>query len=160
MKQLLAALGTALALSLTLFAAVSVSHPEAASAASSTPKRVTAFNFAKSQAGKPYCYGGEGSAHHSASCYDCSGLVYTAYLHAGIRLPRTADAQRSSSKTYRISKSHAKDGDLIFWGYGHVELVDRVGSTVYRYGAHHSRTRLSRERLYGSPVFYHVKTAG
>jgi cell wall-associated NlpC family hydrolase len=132
----------------------------ASSADAATSKRVTAFNFAKSQAGKPYCYGGEGSAHHSASCYDCSGLIYTAYLHAGISLPRTADRQRESSKVYRISKSHAKDGDLIFWGYGHVEMVDRVGSTVYRYGAHHSGTRLSREKLYGSPVFYHVRHSG
>lgn len=153
MKKLLAVLITVVAVFGT--SAVAIAAP-----ASATTKRVAAFNFAKSQAGKPYCYGGEGSKTRSASCYDCSGLVYTAYLHAGISLPRTADAQRKSSKVTRITKAKAQDGDLIFWGYGHVELVDRVGSKVYRYGAHHSGTRLSRESLYGSPVFYHVKNSG
>lgn len=160
MNRFLTAAVAAITIALSGSAVIGVSHPEAAHAASSTPKRVKAFTFAKSQTGKPYCWAGAGSKTKSHSCYDCSGLVYTAYLHAGISLPRTADAQRGSSKTYRISKANAKDGDLIFWGYGHVEMVDRVGSKVYRYGAHHSGTRLSRERLYGSPVFYHVKTSG
>jgi cell wall-associated NlpC family hydrolase len=152
-KKLLAALVAAAAV-------FGTSAVVTASPATATTKRVAAFNWAKTQAGKPYCYGGEGSKTRSASCYDCSGFVYTAYLHAGISLPRTADAQRKSSKVTRISKAHAQDGDLIFWGYGHVELVDRVGTKVYRYGAHHSGTRISRESLYGSPVFYHVKNSG
>jgi len=153
-KKVLAVLLSATLLGLALGFVLPVSADAA------TAKRVVAFNFAKSQAGKPYCYGGEGSKTKSASCYDCSGLIYTAYLHAGISLPRTADNQRRSSKVVRISKSQTKDGDLIFWGYGHVEMVDRVGSRVYRYGAHHSGTRLSRESLYGSPVFYHVRNSG
>jgi cell wall-associated NlpC family hydrolase len=152
-KKLLAALVAAAAV-------FGTSAVVTASPATATTKRVAAFNWAKTQAGKPYCYGGEGSKTRSASCYDCSGLVYTAYLHVGISLPRTADKQRTSSKVTRISKAKAQDGDLIFWGYGHVELVDRVGTKVYRYGAHHSGTRLSRESLYGSPVFYHVKNSG
>jgi cell wall-associated NlpC family hydrolase len=152
MKKLLVALVTAA----VAFGTISVSAP-----ADATTKRVTAWNFAKSQAGKPYCYGGEGSRTRSASCYDCSGLTYTAYLHAGISLPRTADAQRRSSKVVHISKANARTGDLVFWGYGHVEFVYRDSNgKVWRFGAHHSGTRISKESLYGSPAFYHVRNSG
>lgn len=116
-----------------------------------TSRRLTALAWALRQRGKPYIYGGTGPRG-----FDCSGLVMKSYAHAGISLPRTADRQRASHKVYRISKARAKDGDLVFWGYGHVEFYYHGG----RYGAHHSGTRISHESLYGSPAFYHVKGTG
>lgn len=81
--------------------------------------RVIAYEYAAAQAGKPYCWGGDGP-----SCYDCSGLVYEAYLHAGILLPRTTYDMLDSPLLVQISRSQAKRGDLAFFGPGHVEMVD------------------------------------
>ena len=54
--------------------------------AATNPPRLVAFDWAKSQAGKPYIYGGTGP-----NGYDCSGLVYAAYKRAGFTLPRTTN---------------------------------------------------------------------
>jgi cell wall-associated NlpC family hydrolase len=81
--------------------------------------RVIAYRYAAAQAGKWYCWGGVGP-----SCYDCSGLVYEAYRHAGISLPRTTYEMLDSRLLVRISRSQAKRGDLAFFGPGHVEMVD------------------------------------
>ena len=81
--------------------------------------RVIAYEYAVAQAGKPYCWGGDGP-----SCYDCSGLVYEAYLHAGILLPRTTYGMLASPLLVQVSRSQAERGDLAFFGPGHVEMVD------------------------------------
>jgi hypothetical protein len=80
--------------------------------------RVIAYEYAIAQKGKSYCWGGDGP-----SCYDCSGLIYEAYLHAGILLPRTTYGMLGSSLLIQISRSQAKRGDLAFFGSGHVEMV-------------------------------------
>ena len=54
--------------------------------AAAKPPRVVAFAWAKTQAGKPYIYGGTGP-----KGYDCSGLVYAAYKRVGFTLPRTTE---------------------------------------------------------------------
>lgn len=79
--------------------------------------RLAVWNYALRQQGKPYIWGGTGPAG-----FDCSGLVYAAYLSRGIRLPRTTYEMLGSWRLVRISKSHAKRGDLAFFGTGHVEL--------------------------------------
>ena len=71
------------------------------------------------QVGVPYRYGG-----HSASGFDCSGLVQYAYENAGKRVPRTtADLWRQARPV------HARDlevGDVLFFDIegkvGHVGL--------------------------------------
>ena len=88
-------------------------------AARETRLRLTAWRYAIHQRGKPYIYGDSGPAG-----FDCSGLVYTAYRRAGIMLPRTTYGMLGSWRLVRISKSHAKRGDLAFFGTGHVELYD------------------------------------
>jgi len=80
--------------------------------------RVIAYEYAVAQAGKSYCWGGDGP-----SCYDCSGLVYEAYLAAGIQLPRTTYEMLDSPLLVQISRSQARRGDLAFFGPGHVEMV-------------------------------------
>jgi len=84
--------------------------------AGTTYPRLVAFDWAKTQAGKPYEYGGTGP-----SGYDCSGLVYAAYKKAGYTLPRTTEEMLSSRMFGRTSSPNP--GELAFFGSGHVELV-------------------------------------
>ena len=67
------------------------------------------------------------------SAYDCSSFTRAAYARIGIRLPRTAAAQRSwlaAGNGTRIPPGREKAGDLIFWDsyrgpnqIGHVVIV-------------------------------------
>jgi peptidoglycan DL-endopeptidase CwlO len=95
------------------------------------PLRLRAYRWAARQKGHPYVWGGTGPG------FDCSGLVMEAYLHSGMRLPRTTTEMLASRKLIRIR--HPRMGDLAFYGTGHVELFRRWG---YTFGAHH----------YGTPV--------
>jgi peptidoglycan DL-endopeptidase CwlO len=67
-----------------------------------------AVAYARAQVGKPYCYGGSGSA-----CFDCSGLTMMAWRQAGISLPHSSAAQYNVGR--RISASELQPGDLIFY---------------------------------------------
>ncbi len=126
-KLILAALAAAV-LALTLTALV-----PARASASTAPTRLVALEWAEHQAGKWYCWGGTGP-----SCFDCSGLVMTAYAHAGIRLPRTTFEMLDSRILRRIPASQRRRGDLAFYGTGHVELVTARGT----YGALNTGTRI------------------
>src|SRR5258708_1080011 len=111
--------------------------PPAPASASTTPKRLIAWAWAEHQAGKWYCWGGTG-----ASCFDCSGLVMTAYAHAGIFLPRTTTEMLGSRLLRRIPASQRRRGDLAFYGSGHVELVTFHGT----FGALHPGTPIAWHR--------------
>lgn len=91
--------------------------------------RLRAYAWAAKQTGHPYQWGGTGPG------FDCSGLVMMAYLHAGIRLPRTTMAMLASPKLVRVA--HPRMGDLAFYGPFHVELFRRWG---YTFGAHDSHS--------------------
>ena len=96
-----------------------------------TNLRLGALHWAEHQAGKWYCWGGTGP-----SCYDCSGLVFSAYRHMGIWLPRDTYGMLASPKLRWIPARDAKPGDLAFYGTGHVELVVRGGTFgALTYGA-------------------------
>jgi len=99
--------------------------------------RVAALHWAESQAGKPYIYGGTGPYG-----YDCSGLVYEAYLREGVAIPRTTYGMLGSWHLYRVYRPAG--GDLAFYGSGHVELVARAG---YTFGALHTGTVLGYHRI-------------
>lgn len=77
--------------------------------------RELAYQWAQTQAGAPYRYGGQGSGG-----YDCSGLVRSAYRHAGIWLPRTTGEMLQYRRL--DEESSPRQGDLVFFGTGHVEL--------------------------------------
>jgi cell wall-associated NlpC family hydrolase len=111
----------------------SAAHPAATHARATSParrvhhhhhaklvRRLGAFYWARHQAGKPYEWGGTGP-----SGYDCSGLVWAAYRHEGIKLPRTTYQMLASSILVWIPASKVRPGDLAFYGSGHVEMVDR-----------------------------------
>ena len=94
--------------------------------------RIRAYYWALSQKGHPYQWGGTGPG------FDCSGLVMMAYRHAGIDLPRTTYGMLNSPLLVRVA--HPREGDLAFYGLGHVELFRRWG---YTFGAHDYSTPVS-----------------
>ena len=123
----------AILLSLVLLVGA-VSLPQPASS-SPVPRHLLAYRYATWQQGKWYCWGGTGP-----SCYDCSGLVVSAYRYAGIYLPRTTYGMLSDPQLIQIPRWETRWGDLAFYGSGHVELVGPWGGTI---GAHSSGERIS-----------------
>jgi hypothetical protein len=118
------ALGRGILVALSALLIVGVLAPLAPSPASASTRsqRLTALRWAERQAGKWYCFGGTGG------CFDCSGLVMSAYRHAGISIPRTTYGMLASPKLHRIAASQRQRGDLAFYGSGHVELVTARGT--------------------------------
>jgi cell wall-associated NlpC family hydrolase len=105
---------------------------QSAPSAAALPTRIRALDWAKSQYGKPYQFGGTGPYG-----FDCSGLVMQAYRHAGITLPRTTYGMLGSRHLIRVRSP--EKGDLAFYGSGHVELYAHADFT---YGAHSSGERI------------------
>lgn len=81
-----------------------------AASQSKTEKRNAVVQLAKEQVGKSYVYGATGP-----SAFDCSCLAQYVYKKAAKKtLPRTTYGQVTKGK--RVSLSHLKKGDLLFWG--------------------------------------------
>jgi cell wall-associated NlpC family hydrolase len=104
-----------------------------------------AVAVARKQIGKPYRYGGNGPAG-----FDCSGLVQYVYKKAGVRLPRTADAQHAHVKRH-VKFTDLATGDLVyFYGDGHTGIVSKVtGGKVYMIHAAHTGTRIKQVLVNG-----------
>jgi cell wall-associated NlpC family hydrolase len=83
-----------------------------------------AVEWALSQIGTPYVWGGE----TPGVGFDCSGLVQAAYEVAGITLPRVAQDQYDST-TKLASGAPLAPGDLVFFGAG-LKAIDHVGLFV------------------------------
>ena len=153
MRKLLAASLLALA--------VVVSAPSVtAHAATRTPVQYSAvwadnsaLNWAETQVGAWYRYGGTGPYW---SGYDCSGLVYAAYRHVGISLPRTTYEMLGSAHLRRTYSPQR--GDLAFYGSGHVEIVTGWGSWV-TFGAEEPGTQVGWHRAsawWHPTMYFHV----
>jgi len=101
-----------------------------------SPAVVAAINYALSQLGKPYSWGGTGP-----DSFDCSGLVMMAYQAAGVELPRTSQDQWAQGT--RIPDGQEKAGDLVFFAGGdgtpdapgHVGLVTGKNQMIEAYAA-------------------------
>jgi cell wall-associated NlpC family hydrolase len=123
--------------------------PAATAAMTMTQRDAAAYRWALTQKGKWYRYGGTGP-----STYDCSGLIYAAYLRQGHVIPRTTYGMLASRRLVRVA--HPRAGDLAFFGSGHVEFYAGGHST---FGAHHTGTRLSYrayDAYYHPTAFYRV----
>jgi cell wall-associated NlpC family hydrolase len=86
-------------------------------APASANRRQDAMSWALHRIGCSYSYGGT-SCHPG---FDCSGLVYAAYAHVGMRLPRTTYGMLHSSAIVPQT-NHPHPGNLVFFGDGHVTL--------------------------------------
>jgi cell wall-associated NlpC family hydrolase len=102
----------------------------APTAASGAGLGTVAVDWALTQVGTPYVWGGESPG----VGFDCSGLVQAAYFVAGIRLPRVAQAQFTAGPPLPAGQP-LEAGDLAFFGDGphdvtHVGLVVLPGLMV------------------------------
>lgn len=79
-----------------------------------------AVRYAYAQLGKPYLYGGTGPY-----AFDCSGLTQRAWLAAGVRIPRTSQAQADFGMP--VSLSHIQPGDLVIYYPGRFHVGIYVG---------------------------------
>lgn len=95
-----------------------------------------AISFAEAQLGKRYCWGGTGP-----SCFDCSGLVQSAWRAAGARLPRTTNDQARALVT--VPLDDVRPGDIFWWSHGHVGLYVGGGAII---DAYHSGAGVVRRR--------------
>lgn len=88
-------------------------------------KAKKAIDFAEKQVGKPYVWG-----HTGPESYDCSGLVYAAFRHAGVKVARTTYGQIHNGKA--VKKKNLQPGDLIFPtpSYDHVQIYKGDGKIV------------------------------
>jgi len=103
--------------------------------APSQPSASQAVDFALSQIGSPYVYGGAGPYNDG---YDSSGLLMTAWEHAGLQIPR--DPYGMWIKLPHVQKSALQPGDILFYNdfshvamyIGHNDIIDapRVGMNV------------------------------
>lgn len=127
---------------LTLFSAVprpafaAVPHtPPKPPATTQATRDLAAYRWALTQAGKWYQYGSTGP-----STYDCSGLVYAAYRHEHLTLPRdTYEMLAAIGRDFTVT-THPHPGDLAFFGTGHVEFYAGGHRT---FGAHSTSERIS-----------------
>ncbi|MFI7706835.1 NlpC/P60 family protein [Nonomuraea sp. NPDC049480] len=86
-----------------------------------------ALQFAFSQVGKPYRFGGTGPG-----SFDCSGLTQAAWRSAGVELPRTTYTQWSWGAERRVPLNALQPGDLLFSkGLGHMGMYAGGGKMVH-----------------------------
>lgn len=93
---------------------------------SSSTKAQRAVKFAYAQLGDRYRYGGTGP-----NAWDCSGLTQGAWKAAGVKIPRTSQAQYSKLK--KVSKSKLKPGDIVafYSGRSHVGIYIGGGKVIH-----------------------------
>lgn len=138
-----------LLLALVVAAALSTAIPARADSPSAygTVREYHAAMWAYTQRGHPYVWGGTGPG------YDCSGLVYAAFRHTGLTLPRTTYGMLAS--WHLVRTYHPKAGDLAFYSRGHVELVTRGHDRTF--GSSHPGTTVGVRSWAGSwyrPVMF------
>jgi cell wall-associated NlpC family hydrolase len=107
-------------------------HASKAFAPASGRVAARAVAFALAQRGKPYRWAASGP-----DAYDCSGLVWAAYHHAGVSIPRTAAGQLAGLPP---ATGPLRPGDLLVYpsdgpSRRHVAMVVRPGRMVEALGA-------------------------
>jgi len=85
--------------------------PDAFQPAASTVNAIShpAVAVAEQMIGKPYHYGGASPD----KGFDCSGLVFYAFQHAGIKVPRTSHTQFVDA--FPVNPHALRQGDLLFF---------------------------------------------
>ncbi|MDE2090358.1 MAG: C40 family peptidase [Gammaproteobacteria bacterium] len=73
-----------------------------------TKRAAQIVRLASAELGAPYLYGGD-----TPRGFDCSGLVYYVFRHAGVAVPRTANQQLYAS--HPVQQRDLQAGDLVFF---------------------------------------------
>jgi len=106
--------------------------------------KVIEFAHAAMAVPNEYLWGGT-----SAPNYDCSGLVQSAFMAAGIQLPR--DSYQQEDFTERVSQANLQPGDLIFFGTPerttHVALYIGDGQYIHSSGKDKGRNGIGLDSL-------------
>jgi len=89
----------------------------AAARSAPSPAARLAVEYAGAQLGRPYVGGGNGPDRSDSSGFDCSGLTQSAFLAAGIAIPRTATNQFRTGRA--VDQPDLRAGDLVFYGDPH-----------------------------------------
>lgn len=98
--------------------------------ASATTLKAKALSIAKAQKGDRYVFGAEGP-----NSFDCSGLNWYSYRHAGKTIKRVANDQYNATR--HIGASSVQPGDLVFFKYKsggkvfHTGIVSRKGYMIH-----------------------------
>jgi cell wall-associated NlpC family hydrolase len=95
--------------------------------------------LATAELGAPYVYGGE-----SPRGFDCSGLVYYVFHHAGMDVPRSANQQLYAS--HPVNYRDLRPGDLVFFEIG--------GDAQMHVGIYVGKGRFVHAPQSGQPVSY------
>ncbi|SEL91987.1 C40 family peptidase [Streptacidiphilus jiangxiensis] len=137
---------TTLAATGAFLGATAVAAPSADAGALTIGQK--ALRIAESKHGDPYRWGATGP-----NSFDCSGLTYYAFRHAGRHLPRTAQDQYN--RVQHISFRQLRPGDLIFFHYG--SYVYHVG--IYAghweiWHAPHSGSYVKLEHIWTDSVWF------
>ena len=125
-------------------AAQAAQQPPPAGQGPASARAAEALAAAESALGKPYVYGSAGPG-----SFDCSGLMYWSWRHAGVTLPRTSQGQAFAGQ--RIPLSQARPGDLVIY-YGdmhHVGMYAGNGTVIH---APYPGARVRYERVNTMPV--------
>jgi cell wall-associated NlpC family hydrolase len=107
-------------------------------------RAAAALAAARSVLGRPYVYGATGPG-----AFDCSGLMYWSWRHAGVELPRTSQEQAFAGR--RIPLSDARPGDLViyFGDMHHVGMYAGNGMVIH---APYPGARVRYERATDMPI--------
>ncbi len=137
-----------------------------------TPDRHLAMRWAISQDSKGYCSPGGNSGTRTRSCYDCSGLVGTAYRRLGgysWLQGGTDNFFALVNKGKLIKTSYPRWGDIVLRN-GHTELfghwTNKARTRYVTFGAHTNKAPHAKQVGYSPKTtsqgfrFYRVKGAG
>ena len=107
-------------------------------------RAVLALAAARSALGRPYVYGATGPG-----AFDCSGLMYWSWQHAGVSLPRTSQGQMYAGRS--IPLSQARPGDLVIYysDHHHVGMYAGHGMVIH---APYPGARVRYEPVNSMPV--------
>jgi cell wall-associated NlpC family hydrolase len=108
-------------------------HPDTSRVVASAAKAVAT---ARQQIGKPYVWGDEGPGR-----FDCSGLAWYAWSHAGLRWPRMTARDEYTWLAARGAGlprgATLRPGDLVFYDtyrpFGHVAIISAPGLMIEAY---------------------------
>jgi len=118
-----------------------------------------ALAYARAQIGKPYVLGATGP-----NAFDCSGLVFRAFEHVGVKLPgwprpntQTIMSGIATGKLTRVSRADLQVGDLVFPTIAHVGIYSGNGKFVE---APNSLSKVREVNVWGFLTAGRVKPTG